>query len=41
MMDRRLVREASFDLGGKLWQVNWLYVLLLCTLAGNWAILLL
>jgi rod shape determining protein RodA len=34
MMDRRLVREASFDLGGKLWQVNWLYVLLLCALAG-------
>ncbi len=34
MMDRRLIREASFDLGGKLWQVNWLYVLLLCGLAG-------
>lgn len=34
MMDRRLIREASFDLGGKLWQVNWLYVLLLCALAG-------
>jgi rod shape determining protein RodA len=33
-MDRRLIREASFDLGGKLWQVNWLYVLLLCGLAG-------
>jgi rod shape determining protein RodA len=34
MMDRRLIREASFDLGGKLWQVNWVYVLLLCALAG-------
>jgi len=34
MMDRRLIREASFDLGGKLWQINWLYVLLLCGLAG-------
>jgi rod shape determining protein RodA len=34
MMDRRLIREASFDLGGKLSQVNWLYVLLLCGLAG-------
>jgi rod shape determining protein RodA len=34
MMDRRLIREASFDLGGKLWQVNWLYVVLLCALAG-------
>jgi len=34
MMDRRLIREASFDLGGKLWQVNWLYVLMLCALAG-------
>jgi rod shape determining protein RodA len=34
MMDRRLIREASFDLTGKLWQVNWLYVLLLCALAG-------
>ena len=27
-------RETSFDLGAKLWQVNWLYVLLLCALAG-------
>jgi rod shape determining protein RodA len=34
MMDRRLIREASFDLGGKLWHVNWLYVLLLCALAS-------
>ncbi len=34
MMDRRLIREASFDFGGKLWQVSWSYVLLLCALAG-------
>jgi rod shape determining protein RodA len=34
MMDRRLWRETSFGLSGKLWQVNWLYVLLLCGLAG-------
>jgi rod shape determining protein RodA len=34
MMDRRLWREHSFGLAGKLWQVNWLYVLLLCALAG-------
>jgi len=33
-MDRRLIREASFDLGGRLWQVSWAYVLLLCALAG-------
>jgi rod shape determining protein RodA len=33
-MDRRLIREASFDLGTKLWNINWLYVLLLCALAG-------
>jgi rod shape determining protein RodA len=34
MMERRLIREASFDLTGKLWRVSWLYVLLLCCLAG-------
>ena len=33
-MDRRLLRETSFGLAGKLWQINWLYVLLLCALAG-------
>jgi rod shape determining protein RodA len=33
-MDRRLWREPSFDLMGKVYQVNWLYVLLLCCLAG-------
>jgi rod shape determining protein RodA len=30
----RLWRETSFDLGAKVWQVNWLYVALLCVLAG-------
>jgi rod shape determining protein RodA len=34
MREGRLWREASFDLGGKVWRVSWLYVLLLCTLAG-------
>ncbi|MBN8929631.1 MAG: rod shape-determining protein RodA [Rhodospirillales bacterium 69-11] len=34
MMQRRLWREASFDLTGKILQINWLYVLLLCGLAG-------
>ncbi|HEY4173763.1 MAG TPA: rod shape-determining protein RodA [Rhodopila sp.] len=34
MMDRRLWREPSFDLMGKVFQINWLYVLLLCCLAG-------
>jgi rod shape determining protein RodA len=34
MMERRLWREASFDLTGKILQINWLYVLLLCGLAG-------
>jgi rod shape determining protein RodA len=34
MMERRLWREASFDLTGKILQINWLYVLLLCALAG-------
>jgi rod shape determining protein RodA len=33
-MDRRMWREPSFDLMGKIVQVNWLYVLLLCGLAG-------
>ncbi len=33
-MDRRLLRETSFGLSGKLWQISWLYVLLLCGLAG-------
>jgi rod shape determining protein RodA len=34
MREGRLWREASFDLGGKVWRVSWLYVLLLCALAG-------
>ncbi|HST76043.1 MAG TPA: FtsW/RodA/SpoVE family cell cycle protein, partial [Acetobacteraceae bacterium] len=33
-MDRRLIRERSFGLTGKLWNISWLYVLLLCVLAG-------
>jgi rod shape determining protein RodA len=33
-MQRRLWREASFDLTGKILHINWLYVLLLCCLAG-------
>jgi rod shape determining protein RodA len=33
MMDRRLWREPSFDLMGKVLQVNWLFVMLLCALA--------
>jgi len=31
--DRRIWREPSFDLMGKVLRVNWLYVLLLCALA--------
>src|ERR1700760_3742128 len=34
MREGRIWREASFDLGAKVWQVNWLYVALLCALAG-------
>lgn len=33
-MDRRMWREPSFDLMAKVLRVNWLYVLLLCALAG-------
>jgi rod shape determining protein RodA len=29
-----LWRTTSFDLGAKIWQINWAYVLLLCALAG-------
>ncbi len=32
--ERRLIRETSFGLTTKLWQVSWLYVLLLCLLAS-------
>ncbi|GAN77184.1 rod shape-determining protein RodA [Acidisphaera rubrifaciens] len=31
---RRLYRETNFGLIGKLWNISWLYVLLLCALAG-------
>ena len=33
LTERRLWREPSFDLMGKVFRVNWLYVLLLCALA--------
>jgi len=34
-LEKRLLRpEPSFRLLSKLWQVNWLYVILICTLAG-------
>jgi len=32
--DRRLIRENSFGLTTKLWQISWIYVLLLCALAS-------
>ena len=34
MREERLWRQTSFDLGANVWQVNWLYVALLCALAG-------
>jgi rod shape determining protein RodA len=34
MMQKRLLREASFDITAKILQVNWMFVLLLCGLAG-------
>ena len=34
MMERRLIRERSFDLTTKLFRISWLYVLLLCALAA-------
>ena len=34
MREARLWRHTSFDLGAKVWQLNWLYVTLLCALAG-------
>ncbi len=34
VLERRLIREASFGVTGKLWQISWLYVLLLCMLAS-------
>jgi rod shape determining protein RodA len=32
--ERRLIRETSFGLTSKLWQISWSYVILLCVLAG-------
>jgi rod shape determining protein RodA len=34
LLERRLIRETSFGLAGKLWRISWTYVLLLCALAG-------
>ena len=34
MREGRIWRDTSFGIGAKIWQVNWLYVLLLCALAG-------
>ncbi len=33
-LERRRIRETSFGLTAKLWRISWLYVLLLCALAG-------
>lgn len=33
VLERRLIRENSFGLTAKVWQVNWFFVLLLCALA--------
>ncbi len=32
--ERRLIREPSFGLTRKLWDISWIYVVLLCVLAG-------
>ncbi len=34
MMERRMWRDASFGVTRKLWRISWLYVVLLCVLAG-------
>jgi len=34
VLERRLIRETSFGLTSKLWQVSWLYVMLLSALAS-------
>jgi len=34
ILERRLIREGSFDLTAKLFRISWLYVLLLTALAG-------
>ena len=34
VLERRLIRETSFGLTAKVWQISWLFVLLLCALAA-------
>ncbi|MBU6497634.1 MAG: rod shape-determining protein RodA [Rhodospirillales bacterium] len=34
LLERRLIRETRFEFAAKLWQISWIYVLLLCALAG-------
>jgi rod shape determining protein RodA len=34
VLERRLIRETSFGLTAKIWQINWIFVLLLCALAA-------
>lgn len=34
MMERRLWREGSLGIAGKVWQTNWFFVLLICCLAA-------
>jgi len=34
VLERRLIRETSFGLTAKVWQINWFFVVLLCALAG-------
>jgi rod shape determining protein RodA len=34
VLERRLIRETSFGLTAKIWQINWVFVLLLCALAA-------
>jgi rod shape determining protein RodA len=34
VLERRLIRESSFDLTAKLFRISWIYVLLLAALAG-------
>jgi rod shape determining protein RodA len=34
VLERRLIRETSFGITAKLWQISWLYVLMILALAG-------
>jgi rod shape determining protein RodA len=34
VLERRLLREPSFGIAGKIWRINWFFVGLLCLLAG-------